>query len=316
MKKLKFLTAALALSSFCVFNGCCFLPEKDEKLDLSNMKLVWSDEFDAGSLDTSVWTKEIWKSGNVNNEVQAYVDSTDNLQVGTEIEDDSGKLSTDGSTLKIIATSSNGSTWDSTRIKTAGKVSAKYGYIEARLKMPIAYNASGEVIDNTGVWPAFWMMPEETVDENGDSTGGGVYGVWPRSGEIDIMEYSPGTTGQKTYCTLHHASSKTDATDTYPSLGGITFDNPYEWHTYGIMWTSGTLEAFYDGQSLGAVYANPGNNWAKYPYDQNFYVILNLAMGGNLGGSINEDMRKAVYEIDYVRIYQDKNDAEQTITVE
>ncbi len=269
------------------------------------MKLVWSDEFDAGSLDTSVWTKEIWSSGKVNNEVQAYVDSADNCKVGDEIEDDSGNVSTDGQTLKIIATSSNGSTWNSTRIITSGAVSAKYGYIEARLKMPIAYDASGNVIDNTGVWPAFWMMPEDSE-----------YGEWPRSGEIDIMEYSPGTTGQKTYATLHHSASASDAgTDTYPSLGGVTFDNPYEWHTYGMMWTSGTLEAFYDGESLGAVYANPGNNWAKYPFDKNFYVILNLAMGGNLGGSINSDMRKAVYEIDYVRIYQDTGDSEQSLTV-
>lgn len=299
------LTASLATLSF---SACCFLPQGEEKLDLSNYKLVWSDEFDESSLDTDYWSREVWASGKVNNEVQSYTASDTNLTLGAESSSESSaKVSTDGSTLKINAVSANGSTWTSARINTSGKVSIKYGYIEARLKMPVAYDASGNEIDNTGVWPAFWMMPENAVDSDGNETSGGVYGVWPRSGEIDILEYSPGTTGQKTYSTLHHAASKTDATDTYPSLGSTSFENPYEWHTYGILWTSGTIEAFYDGVSLGSVYANPGNNWAKWPYDQNFYIILNLAMGGNLGGSINSEMRKAVYEVDYVRVYQNEN---------
>ncbi len=301
------LTASLSVISF---SACCFLPSGEEKLDLSNYKLVWSDEFAESSLDTDYWSREVWNAGKVNNEVQSYTASDTNLTLGAETsssESSSSKLSTDGSTLKINAVSTNGQTWTSARINTSGKVSIKYGYIEARLKMPVAYDASGNVCDNTGVWPAFWMMPENAVDSDGNETSGGVYGVWPRSGEIDILEYSPGTTGQKVYSTLHHAASKTDATDTYPSLGSKTFENPYEWHTYGLFWTSGTIEAFYDGVSLGSVYANPGNNWANWPYDQNFYIILNLAMGGNLGGAINSEMRKAVYEVDYVRVYQNEN---------
>jgi beta-glucanase (GH16 family) len=91
------------------------------------------------------------------------------------------------------------------------------------------------------------------------------------------------------------------------SLGGKFFDDPYEWHTYGLLWTSGTVEAYYDGKSLGTVYANPGsNNWAKWPYDQNYYIILNLAMGGTLGGAINSDMKRAEYDVDYVRVYKAK----------
>lgn len=299
MKKIKFnmLKIFLVLTGI-TFSSCCFKPEDaKQELNLEGYELVWKDEFDASSLDSDYWTHEVIAAGKShNNEVQAYTNSKTNCDVDKTEE-----------TLKITATSSNGTTWDSSRINTSGKVSIKYGYIEARLKMPVAYDSKGNKISNTGVWPAFWMMPENVLDEEGNLTGGGVYGIWPNSGEIDIMEYSPGTSGQKTYATLHHATSKTDATDVYPSLGGTTFEDPYEWHTYGLFWTSGTIEAFYDGVSLGSVYANPGNNWAKWPYDQNFYIILNLAMGGKLGGGINGDMRKAVYEIDYVRVYQNEN---------
>ena len=190
--------------------------------------------------------------------------------------------------------------------------------------MPIAYKNTTEteanlLVDdeetpvNNGVWPAFWMMPNgtESVDEEGNTVydPNGEYGAWPRSGELDIMEYSPSTSGQTVYSTIHHATSTTDATDKYSSLGRKeievpSYNNESDWHTYGLLWTSGTLEAFYDGKSLGTVYANAGNSWAKWPYDKDFYLILNLAMGGNLGGSIDGKMNMAVYEIDYVRVYQ------------
>ncbi|MCR5217359.1 glycoside hydrolase family 16 protein [Treponema sp.] len=293
-------TAAAILASSAVITSCCFLPDDDEKLDLSEYELYWCDEFDGSSLDTDTWNEQVWASGKVNNEVQSYAAGH-----ATIVEDDEA---TDGSVLRLTATSSNGSTWVSSRIDTATNFNFKYGYVEARIKMPVAYDSSSgsNVIENKGVWPAFWMMPENVYDDEGESTDGGVYGVWPRSGELDIMEYSPSTSGEKTYSTIHHATSKTDATDSYSSLGDKTFDNPYEWHTYGLLWTSGTVEAYYDGQSLGTIYANTGNNWAKWPYDQNFYIILNLAMGGTLGGSINSDMRRAEYDIDYVRVYKAK----------
>lgn len=305
MKKIKSLliTSAAALTGL-VMTSCCFLPPKDEKLDLSKMTLVWEDNFDMGVLDPDNWYYFEGKSsagenvpttvnGNVitgpihNREVQDY--SRTAVKVGKATDD----TSTDKGTLKITATSTNGVSWTSGKIQSSNKVDMKYGYIEARIKMPKAYDANNKEIANNGVWPAFWMMPTDSV-----------YGIWPRSGEIDIMEYSPSTSGTKAYATLHHAKSKTDATDIYPSLGSKMIDDD-EYHTYGVMWTSGTIEAFYDGESLGVVYANPGyDNWAAYPYDQEYYVIINLAMGGTLGGNINSAMRKAVYEIDYVRYYK------------
>ncbi|MCQ2585694.1 MAG: glycoside hydrolase family 16 protein [Treponema sp.] len=299
MKKLKskIYTSALVIAGF-MFSSCCFIPQEEEVLDKSKMKLVWEENFDS-SLNMENWyyyegtamkedTPTVIK-GNVitgpifNREQQNYKKS----QVTTCANDDAE----DGMVLKITAKKTKGK-WNSGKIQTSNKVDMKYGYIEARIKMPVAYDSKNNEIENNGVWPAFWMMPTESV-----------YGTWPRSGEIDIMEYSPSVSGNKAYATLHHAKSKDDATDVYPSLGSKIIDDG-EFHTYGVLWTSGTLEAFYDGESLGSIYANQGNNWAMWPYDQEFYVIINLAMGGNLGGAINPKMEKAEYLVDYVRYYK------------
>ena len=307
-------SVALITASLYV-TSCMFIPKSEEKLEFSKnknsvslgkttYKLVWQDEFDQASLNTDDWNRVVWNAGKVNNEVQKYVADASYSKIGPASEG-----STDGSSLKIVAKKNSG-TWSSARIDTSDKQKFKYGYFEARIKMPVAYKATtaseaNYIEDNKGVWPAFWMMPNGTDDDPN-----GMYGVWPRSGELDIMEYSPSTSGQSVYSTIHHATSATDAKDSYSSLGknqitAPSYDDEGDWHTYGLLWTSGTLESFFDGESRGTVYANPGNkNWAKWPYDQDFYIILNLAMGGNLGGAINSSMQMAEYEIDYVRVYQ------------
>ena len=319
----KLLIAVSSVILAATISSCIFLPEKEETVEYSKtsvkigentFKLVWADEFDDdGVLDTDNWNRLNWKKGVVNNEVQAYSDDAQYSVVK------------DG-TLKIYAKKS-GSNWTSARIDTSNKQKFKYGYFEARIKQPVAYTATSEsesnmLVDeeenpvNNGVWPAFWMMPNavEEVDEEGNTVNhpDGMYGVWPRSGEIDIMEYSPVTHGKSAYATLHHSQSEDKAdVDTYPSLGfkkieTPTYDNESDWHTYGMLWTEGTLEAFYDGVSLGNVYFNSKRGWVDWPYDQDFYLILNLAMGGTLGGAIDSNMKMAVYEIDYVRVYQSK----------
>jgi beta-glucanase (GH16 family) len=253
--------------------SCVFAPEKEESSDpKSGLSLVWSDEFDSGTTpSTDDWTHEVWSPGYVNNEKQYYTDSSDTAYIS------------DG-TLKIRAYKSSGN-WYSARIKTAGLHSWKYGYMEAHIKQPAG----------NGVWPAFWMMPEDSS-----------YGTWPRSGELDIMEYSPNTTGSSTYATVHHSKSSSAAgTDLYSSLGSKTFsDATSAFHTYGLKWTSSYVEAFYDGSLLGTKYYNDGGGWVNWPYDKNFYIILNLAMGGTLGGTIDSSLTEATYEIDYVRVYQ------------
>jgi beta-glucanase (GH16 family) len=263
------LCAAAAMATSCIF-----VPEEDASGDpKEGLSLVWSDEFESGTTpSTDNWIKEVWEKGKVNNEQQAYVDNDDTAYVS------------DG-TLKIKAMKDSSGNWTSARIKTAGLHSWRYGYMEARIKQP----------SGNGVWPAFWMMPEDSS-----------YGTWPRSGELDIMEYSPGKTDDSTYATVHHSKSSASAgTDSYSSLGSKSFsDATSTFHTYGLKWTSSYVEAFYDGSSLGTKYYNDGSGWVNWPYDKNFYIILNLAMGGNLGGTIDSSLTEAEYEIDYVRVYQ------------
>lgn len=313
-------SAAVLAVSFCAAS-CIFLPQGEEKLEFSKdrkkvtigsqeYKLKWSDEFDDDALDSENWNRVVWPKGKVNDEVQAYS------------ADAQYSVVKDG-TLKIYAKGSGG-TWTSARIDTSDKQKFKYGYFEARIKQPVAYknttesegnlllNDDGEPVNN-GVWPAFWMMPNAYEYENEDGElerdEHGAYGIWPRSGEIDIMEYSPTTHGTSAYATYHHFDATKARNDGYSSLGEISvktpvYDDDSDWHTYGMLWTDGILEAYYDGKSLGTFYVNANSGSDQWPYDQDFYLILNLAMGGSLGGGINSGMKMAVYEIDYVRVYQ------------
>ena len=271
MKKIIFAGAVLSLA-FSLFTSC------NNELDLSNMTLVpsLSDEFDGEELDTDKWW--VYTGSVYNNEKQKYLNDGSTVEVS------------DG-TLKLKAYLSE-SKWYSGKIQASshekedgstGGMPFKYGYVEARLKMPV----------DKGVWPAFWLMPDKSE-----------YGAWPFSGELDIMEFSPSTKGTTAYATYHKATNAAGGHD-YHSLGSKNISSANtKWHTYGLYWTEKTLEAYYDGESLGTVFKKKGKSFAQWPYDKEFYVILNLAMGGDLGGTIDSSLTEAVYEVDYVRVYQ------------
>lgn len=269
-EKIKMVASVAFIAS--IFTSCIFLPPSHDETGNENMTLVWSDEFEGTKLNLKNWAYETGKTGWGNNEEQNYVTSAANSTVSN-------------GTLKINAIKTS-SGWTSARLVTKGKHSWKYGYMEARIKLPEG---------TSGIWPAFWMMPEDSV-----------YGTWPRSGELDIMEYSPATSGEATFATVHHSSSASNAgTDKYDGLGrAVISTRSSEFHTYALKWTESYVEAFYDGKSLGTKYVNDGRGYVNWPYDQNFFIILNLAMGGNLGGAIPSNMTKATFEIDYVRVYQ------------
>ncbi|HAH61324.1 MAG TPA: glycoside hydrolase [Treponema sp.] len=255
------LCAAAAMTTSCIF-----VPEEEEKLTKDGMTLAWSDEFDSGSVPSpSNWTYEILPRGKYNNEKQAYVQNSANAYVS-------------GGTLKIKAVKDSNGNWTSTRINTSGHHSWKYGIIEARIKLP----------GSNGTWPAFWMMPQNSV-----------YDGWPASGEMDIMENAPTTKGKYFAFSTLHASGHYGSNG--KSIGGKTLDS--SWHTYAIKWTSDKITAYYDDVAQETYY-NDGSGSVNWPYDQSFYVILNLAMGGDLGGEIDSSLSSAIYEIDYVRVYQ------------
>lgn len=267
----------LALITICsIFTTSCFffeLDEEEEDLSMNDMKLVWADEFDyKGVPDTSKWKYQTGANGWGNNELQNYIDNTNSADTAI----------VENGVLKIKAYYDNGS-WKSARLNS--KKSWKYGYIEARLK----------ITDLRGAWPAFWMMPQKSV-----------YGEWPFSGEIDIMENAPSTCGQDVVFSTLHAKGHSGGDG--KGIGKKKFGSSLksEWHTFGIKWDESKITAFYDGEPLDTYY-NDGKGYENWPYDQDFYIILNLAIGGNLGGTgdaANLRTTGAEFLVDYVRVYQ------------
>ena len=169
---------------------------KDVKAD-GEYQLVWSDEFDGTELNRNNWNVEVNGNGGGNNELQYYVDRTNNIQVS------------DG-TLKITARKENygGKSYTSGRINSKGKQEFKYGKIEARMKLPRF----------SGIWPAFW-----TLGANYDTVG------WPKCGEMDIMEAI--NDNNTVFANLHWSYKNTQA-----DTKGKTYDvgDRTQWHTYGM----------------------------------------------------------------------------------
>ena len=234
--------------------------------------LVWHDEFEEGTtLDPAHWTHEVKGSGWVNNELQNYVNhQTYSGNVVTEIKDGS---------LHIHCFKEGGKIY-SGRVYAHVKEGWKYGYIEGRIKLP----------KGKGTWPAFWMMPVN-------------YTGWPDSGEIDIMEevgYHPNYVSSSLHANAHVHTNNTQVTKEVYCAGAEG-----DYHVYAIEWTQEKITTFVDGKVL-LTYANRGLGHDDWPYDAPFYVILNLAWGGDWGGSqgVDESALPVTMSVDYVRVFQ------------
>lgn len=264
------LLLSIGLMAF-VISACGFLPEDEDKVTKDGMTLVWSDEFNyTGVPDATKWKYQTGGGGWGNEELQEYTDNTSTADTASVA---------DG-LLTIKAYYKDGK-WKSARMNS--KQSWKYGYIEARMK----------ITDKKGAWPAFWMMPTDSV-----------YGPWPKSGEIDIMENAPAIGDHRIFSSLHAEGHGGE----HPvSIGSKTYTENLsnEWHTIGIKWEQNKITAIYDGEEMGS-YQNDGTtkNW---PYNQDFHIIMNLAIGGTLGGTSYASSLQgtgAEFQIDYVRVYQ------------
>lgn len=228
--------------------------------------LVFSDEFNIdGAPDPAKWGYDIGTgSGGWGNNELQYYTSRPDNAI------------VQGGVLKIIAKRENylGSTFTSARLLSKGKYSFKYGRIEIRAKFPTG----------VGTWPAAWML--------GDNIG--TVG-WPDCGEIDIVEHL-GRDLNKIYGTLHYpghsGGSANGATTIIP-------DATTAFHTYVVEWTAASIKIYVDTQLFHTVANSP-----SIPFNQNFFILLNMAMGGNFGGAVDPSVNSATYEIDYVRVYQ------------
>ena len=235
-------------------------------------KLVWHDEFDKGSeLNGDDWRHEVQNSGWVNHELQNYVNhKTPEGRLVTEIRD--GKL-------RITALKENGKIY-SGRVYAKDKQGWKYGYIEASIKLP----------KGKGTWPAFWMMPVN-------------FHSWPADGEIDIMEevgYHPDYVSSSLHANAHVHSNGTQVTHEMYCKGAEG-----EFHTYAIEWTAQNITTYVDGK-VQLSYNNRGLGRDDWPYDDPFYIIFNLAWGGDWGGAqgVDESALPVTMEVDYVRVFQ------------
>jgi len=228
------------------------------------LSVVWSDEFDTPGLPDANKWGYDLGAGGWGN---------NELQYYTNRIDNA---SVSGGTLKITAKTEAylGSPYTSARLLSRGKYSFKYGKIEARAKLP----AGG------GTWPAIWMLG------NNISTAG-----WPACGEIDIMEHV-GNQLNKIYATLHHPGHSGGNGDGSTT---IISNATTEFHKYSMEWTATSIKFFVDDVPFYTF-----GNTSSLPFNQNFFIILNVAMGGNFGGAVDPAFVSAAMEIDYIRVYQ------------
>lgn len=253
----------------------------DTQKDLSyeGYTLNWADEFDGDSLNRDDWNVELHEPGWVNAELQQYVDSKENIQVKD------GNL-----VIQPVKTvdESGKATYTSGRVNTQGKRNFKYGLFEAKVKVPTGM----------GYLPAFWMMP---TDEN-------LYGQWPRCGEIDIMEVM-GQDTKKAMGTIHYGNPHGQKQGEYVLKNG---DFSSQWHTFSVEWEPGKIVWYVDGikfhEANDWYSTTEGQGTVAYPapFDQKFYMILNLAIGGSWVGYPDETTtyEDQSFVIDYVRAYQ------------
>lgn len=257
-------------------------------LSYEGYNLKWADEFEGNALNLNDWNIETHAPGWVNNELQEYTDSSDNIYV------EDGNL-----VLKPIKTVDSGGniSYTSGRVNTQNKHDFKYGLFEARVKVP----------KGQGFLPAFWMMP---TDEN-------LYGQWPRCGEIDIMEVL-GNQTDTSYGTIHYGNPHSESQGKHILDTGSFAE---EYHTFSAEWEPGKINWYVDGKRIHtendwySVTEGQGEITYPAPFDQPFYIILNLAVGGNWPGNpdATTDIDNASYCIDYVRVYQ-KDSYEENVT--
>lgn len=247
--------------------------------DAFRQKLVWSDEFDyTGIPDSTRWNVDIGDGcpslcGWGNEELEYYTNRPQNVKV------ENGSL-----IIEARKEDYSGRAYTSAKLLTRGKADWKYGHIEVRAKLP----------KGRGVWPAIWMLSSQKK-----------YGGWPASGEIDIMEHV-GYDPAFVYGSVH-TESYNHVDGTQRTAGFMEMENPFadNFHIYAIDWTEEYIEFFTDDIPFMR-FENEHNSYKEWPFDQNFYLILNIAVGGTWGGAegIDDSIWPQRMEVDYVRVYQ------------
>ena len=243
----------------------------------SDYELVWEENFDGNSLDLAVWNIEVNSQGGGNNEKQYYTDRPENLRV------QNGNLE-----IELRKEEYGNRSYTSGRINSKNKKVFKYGKIEARMSLP----------SGGGTWPAFWMM--------------GNRGYWPQCGEIDIMEHIGNQPSMVSFA-LHTVMANGSRGNNWSSrIYSDGVENEY--HVYGIEWIEEYEEGLdliyftYDGEikATKVETLEHKNDNAYWPFNKDFYFILNLAVGGHMGGNIDDSMfeHDVIMYVDWIKVYQ------------
>ncbi|MBS1496571.1 MAG: glycoside hydrolase family 16 protein [Bacteroidetes bacterium] len=260
------------LFSIVVFLVSCASSQKIHS-KYNGRKLVWSEEFNYNGLpDSTKWGYDTGGGGFGNNELEYYTKADTTNAVVRD-----GKLF-----IKILNQKKENRSYTSARILTKGKADWLYGLIEVRAKLPTG----------RGLWPAIWMMPAHAE-----------YGKWPTSGEIDIME-NVGYNPDSVFTTIH-TKSFNHIIGTQKSHGIYLKNSQSDFHLYGIDWNKDRIVFLIDKIPVFTFF-NSGKGYEEWPFDKNFFFIINTAVGGNWGGRMGVDntIFPAEMQIDYIRIYQ------------
>ena len=284
--KISFIVSGAALLSCCAARSNVTPPELPQSLTKpEGYALVWSDEFNMDGLpDPARWTYDTHRNaqGWYNDELQYYANARpQNARI------ENGSLIIEARIDPGIKTLSDwgGQKYSSARLMTKDRAAWDYGYVDVRAKLPCG----------VGLWPAIWMLPQ-----NGDK--------WPDDGEIDIMEYV-GFQDDTFHATIH--------TKDYNHIKGtevgekLNMDGACgEFQTHSLLWTPERITVAVNGTPY-FVYDNDGKGQGGWPFDDPFYLILNIAVGGSWGGQqgVSDAAFPAKMEVDYVRVYQLSSDA-------
>jgi len=244
-------------------------------------QLVWSDEFDGTTLDLSKWSVETGGNGWGNQEKQYYTDRPENLRF------ENGSLIIEA--RKEVYLTNN---YTSARINSRDKSAFKYGKIEARISLPVG----------KGTWGAYWMMGSNITSAR-----------WPLCGEIDILEHIGSQPTMISHATHTSEKNGSKGNNWYFRKNVDGVENNF--HTYAIEWEEKANEgddniSFYiDGIKSTTIWEPHVNATVQqWPFKQDFFVILNLALGGTMGGSIDDTIfnNPVMMKVDYVKVYQRK----------
>jgi len=283
LKSYKLLRACFAIIFVvgkCLAQVSTAPPEPSQRAVAPAWKLVWSDEFNGptgSAVDASKWVSETGGGGWGNHELESYTARLDNAVL------QDGNLVIKAQREKYTGSDGIARDYTSARLKTQGKFSQTYGRFEARIKIP----------HGQGIWPAFWMLGID-VDKPG----------WPDCGEIDIME-NIGKEPAQVHGTIHGPgySGANGIGSSYALPGDERVADGF--HTFAVEWEPNAIRFFIDDHLYATRTLSELPKGAKWVYDHPFFVILNVAVGGDWPGNPDEtSVFPQTMLVDYVRVYQ------------